>query len=122
MGKRALNKPWLKTWLQALDIEAHDPNLLFDFLDNGDGQISAQELVGGIARLKGSARSVDLMALMQRHAKVESLVDSIDKRLKSAATQRKAATISIQNSGIGRTSSGRGNAGEDRTCCTGAEE
>merc|ERR1711870_203096 len=63
-----LQKPAVRTWLSAMEIETGDTELLFDFIDNGDEQISSLELVEGIARLKGTARSMDVVALTHRTA------------------------------------------------------
>merc|ERR1739848_818629 len=52
---RALANPSLKSWLSAMDIEPDDADLLFDFIDDGDGIITPSELITGLARLKGNA-------------------------------------------------------------------
>eukprot|EP00812_Abedinium_dasypus_P008164 NODE_204_length_1815_cov_361.326136.p1 GENE.NODE_204_length_1815_cov_361.326136~~NODE_204_length_1815_cov_361.326136.p1 ORF type:complete len:449 (-),score=147.09 NODE_204_length_1815_cov_361.326136:453-1613(-) len=56
----------LKMWLASMEVECENPNLLFDFIDNGDGQISLFELVRGVARLRGPARSIDLITIAAR--------------------------------------------------------
>merc|ERR1712008_158106 len=50
-------------WLAELGINASDSQLLFELLDDGDGQIDKEEFVGGIARLKGEARAQDLIPM-----------------------------------------------------------
>merc|ERR550537_2166690 len=62
--KKILENPDMKVWLSAQDLDVCDVDLLFDFLDGGEGHISSQELIAGVARLKGAARSIDLVGLM----------------------------------------------------------
>jgi len=51
------------TWLAALDLDVHQCEGLFGLLDGGDGKISFQEFVQGVHRLKGPAKSVDLITM-----------------------------------------------------------
>lgn len=53
----------VRTLLSALGIDIHDAHLVFDLTDDGDGTIGANEMVKGFRRLKGWARSLDLLAL-----------------------------------------------------------
>merc|ERR1712137_1477867 len=55
-----LEDPTMRLWLSAQDIDVGDSALLFDLLDNGDGELTANELCSGISRLKGPARSFDI--------------------------------------------------------------
>merc|ERR1712137_790370 len=55
-----LENPTMKLWLSAQDIDVGDSALLFDLLDNGDGELTPNELCSGISRLKGPARSFDI--------------------------------------------------------------
>merc|ERR1719498_2110429 len=51
------------TWLAALDLDIEQCEGMFYLLDNGDGKISFQEFVQGVHRLKGPAKSVDLVTV-----------------------------------------------------------
>eukprot|EP00928_Gymnodinium_smaydae_P024163 TRINITY_DN19642_c0_g1_i1.p1 TRINITY_DN19642_c0_g1~~TRINITY_DN19642_c0_g1_i1.p1 ORF type:complete len:560 (-),score=111.03 TRINITY_DN19642_c0_g1_i1:240-1877(-) len=54
----------IKTWLSSMELETRDAELVFRLIDESDdGEVSFAELVAGVARLKGSARSLDLLAL-----------------------------------------------------------
>merc|ERR1719150_2456508 len=75
--KKVLRKPAVKNWLTAMEIEVGDADLLFDFLDNGDEKLSTEELVNGIARLKGAARSIDVVGLMKRTAMVHETLNEV---------------------------------------------
>jgi hypothetical protein len=75
--KEALKDKRVKTWLSAMDIEVGDGDLLFDFLDNGDGQVTLLELIRGVARLKGNARSIDLVFMMRKLGEVANTLDEM---------------------------------------------
>ena len=53
-------------------------------LDDGDQKLSAQEVVQGVAKLKGGARSIDLMALKCRCESIDTTCRKIEKNLKSS--------------------------------------
>lgn len=63
----------VKVWLSAQEIDAGDADLLFDLLDDGDETLTVGELTSGIARLKGTARSIDLFALMHMVANLHDM-------------------------------------------------
>lgn len=91
--KRALQNPKVRTWLGAMDLEVGDADLLFDCLDDGDECISMDELVRGVPRLSGKARSIDLVALMH---KAQSLELKLTDMLK---TQDKLYAIAASSEG-----------------------
>merc|ERR1712063_232560 len=62
--KGVLKSEDVRAWLAAQEIDAGDADLLFSLLDTGDETLTAEELVVGISRLKGGARSIDLHGLM----------------------------------------------------------
>lgn len=65
-----LNIQEVRAYLQTLDLEVHEGEVLFDLLDDGDGLISWDEFIQGLLRFKGQARSVDLMMLKAECMKV----------------------------------------------------
>ncbi|CAK9003643.1 unnamed protein product [Durusdinium trenchii] len=67
------NSPKLKFWMSQLELEYHDLLSLFEFLDNGDGQITLAEFIDGAGRLKGSAKAIDVWRL---ETKVEAPMES----------------------------------------------
>lgn len=79
--KEVVGDPAVKTWLGAQELDASDADTLFKLLDNGDGHLTALELVQGVARLKGPARSIDLASLMHDHNKTRELVISLCQKL-----------------------------------------
>jgi len=59
-----LSDPEVRTWLQMLDLEVHEAKILFTLLDNGDGLVTYDELCEGALRLKGQARSMDIVCVL----------------------------------------------------------
>merc|ERR1712107_887062 len=65
-----------------------DADLVIKIIDvDGDGHLSVQELVRGLSRLKGPARSMDLVSMAHAFHVIESMildmaqnVDKIEKR------------------------------------------
>jgi len=56
----------MRMWLAAQDVDISNVDLLFDLIDTGEGSdgISHAELCDGISRLKGPAKSLDVVSLM----------------------------------------------------------
>jgi len=65
-----LSIPQVKGFLELLDLEVSEISALFSILDDGDGQISYNEFIQGVMRLKGQARSMDVIAMMRDIKKV----------------------------------------------------
>jgi hypothetical protein len=51
---------WVRNWLHSQEIHVRDAMNLFEQLDDGDGQLTADELIQGTARLTGPAASMNL--------------------------------------------------------------
>eukprot|EP00930_Biecheleria_cincta_P082756 TRINITY_DN72417_c0_g1_i1.p1 TRINITY_DN72417_c0_g1~~TRINITY_DN72417_c0_g1_i1.p1 ORF type:complete len:611 (+),score=103.49 TRINITY_DN72417_c0_g1_i1:42-1874(+) len=60
-----LSHPETKLWLSAQDISFRDPGELFKLIEDGQGQVTAEGLVMGVARLKGAAKQLDLISLQR---------------------------------------------------------
>eukprot|EP00438_Fugacium_kawagutii_P030807 Skav229497 [mRNA] locus=scaffold2455:72877:77214:- [translate_table: standard] len=71
--------PKLQFWISQLELEYHDLLSLFEFLDNGDGQITLNEFVEGAARLRGTAKALDVWRM---ETKVEVLFEEVLNMLK----------------------------------------
>jgi len=96
-----VHSPSVKHWLSALELDVVDAHLLFDLVDDGDEEVTATELREGIARLKGTARSIDVNATLyesksahqrcqeileeQRHQR--AVMDEIEKALGQLTSQ-----------------------------------
>mmetsp|Transcript_71626 Transcript_71626/g.167721 ORF Transcript_71626/g.167721 Transcript_71626/m.167721 type:complete len:295 (+) Transcript_71626:2-886(+) len=69
---KLVNSPMLKFWMSQLELEYHDLLSLFEFLDNGDGQITLSEFIEGASRLRGNAKALDIWRI---ETKVEVLFE-----------------------------------------------
>eukprot|EP00913_Durusdinium_trenchii_P006826 g6417.t1 len=87
---KLVKSPKLKFWMSQLELEYHDLLSLFEFLDNGllpfptsgsgDGEITLMEFIEGAARLKGSAKALDIWRL---ETKVEVLFEHVLHRMET---------------------------------------
>jgi len=80
-----LEEDGVKTWMSIMEVDVHDTEHLFNILDSGDGLVSPEEFVQGILRLKGQARSQDVLRimhccerLMQDMARLRTWANSLD--------------------------------------------
>jgi len=85
----------LKTWLSAQDVEVKDVHLLFDLMDSGEHLLSLEDLIQGIARLKGTARSLDLIGLMHVTSHLFSHVSKNDANLNATLAKLEAKLDSV---------------------------
>lgn len=76
---KLVNSPMLKFWMGQLELEYHDLMSLFEFLDNGDGEITLMEFIEGAARLKGGAKALDIWRI---ETKLEVLLGDVLSTLK----------------------------------------
>jgi len=76
-----LQQPAMSRWLSAMEIEVSDTDTLFDMIDDGDGEISIEELINGVSRLRGAARSIDMCNLMRHMQYVQELVTHLQERV-----------------------------------------
>ena len=60
-----MSDPEIVNWLAAMDLHISDPMSLFEMVqgDSEDNTITAEQLVMGVSRLKGAARSTDMHSL-----------------------------------------------------------
>mmetsp|Transcript_29905 Transcript_29905/g.58709 ORF Transcript_29905/g.58709 Transcript_29905/m.58709 type:complete len:251 (+) Transcript_29905:2-754(+) len=56
-----LSQSKVRAWLAELGINPNDTQMLFELLDDGDGAVDKDEFVMGLAKLKGEARTQDLL-------------------------------------------------------------
>lgn len=67
----------LKTWLATLEIDTQDLDYLFDVLDLGDRKIDIQAFTNGMSRIKGPAKSIDMLKLQTAHKVLGKKLDMI---------------------------------------------
>lgn len=66
--------PVVRKWLSAMELQVEDAGHLFVLIDDGDKRLSASELVRGAAKMKGPARSIDLLTLDYHFREANQLV------------------------------------------------
>jgi len=71
---KLVKSPKLRFWMSQLELEYHDLLSLFEFLDNGDGQITLSEFIDGASRLRGHAKAIDVWRM---ETKVEVLFEEV---------------------------------------------
>jgi len=84
-----ISAPWVRRWLSAMDLEA-DAGVLLRLVGDKvqDGRISAAELLECLTRLKGSARSVDLLALSHEQREHRRLIEEAGELQRAALAQQ----------------------------------
>jgi len=65
-----LENPRVSAYFAGLQIDPDESEILFTLLDtDSSGKVDVEEFIDGTMRLKGTAKSIDIMALMFDHAK-----------------------------------------------------
>lgn len=80
----------LAFWMSQLELEYHDLLQLFEFLDNGDGQITLTEFIDGAARLRGGAKAIDVWRM---ETKLEVLFEEVLDSLRDVNGKRRRSTV-----------------------------
>lgn len=89
-----VNHPSVKLWLASMELDTSDASNLFSFIDqSNDGQITLDELVKGVAKLRGPARSMDLTVLMREHNSLSHTVKALEKTLQNCGLAEKWSRI-----------------------------
>jgi len=73
--------PRVRTYLTTLELDTHETQNLFFMLDDGDGAVTAEEFVKGAIRLKGVARSQDVVSIMHDFTRLHKSIDTLKKQL-----------------------------------------
>ena len=76
--KRIIGDKQMRTWMSALEVDVGDPEGLFALIDtDGDGGLTYEQISASLSRLKGSARSIDLIALKHDMANLEDMLQDL---------------------------------------------
>jgi len=67
----------VQAYLQTLELSTHDAELLFALLEDGFGNVTFDAFMDSIMRLRGQARSMDVIALQHVSKKIVQDVDGI---------------------------------------------
>jgi hypothetical protein len=76
-----MRDPDIKMWMSSLDLPVGDPDALFELLDADEtGELTPEEMVRGVLRLRGAAKSVDLIAFKKQLDRLQrTVVASLDR-------------------------------------------
>lgn len=85
-------EPLVKSYMSALELDVHEVWSLFSLLDDGDGRLSFEEFAQGVIRLKGTARSMDVIQMMKQMDNVARLCDQIARDMAAAREKELAIT------------------------------
>jgi len=73
----AMNDDSIRAWLSSMGLDVDDVDNLFTLMDDGDEELTAEEVMKGVSRLKGPARSIDMVTLLYVHRRQEELLKQI---------------------------------------------
>merc|ERR1711966_165424 len=66
----------VKTWLASMGLDTGDADALFEFMDKDkDRNVSIDELIEGVSKLKGAARSLDLLMCLRKQEEIWQLLE-----------------------------------------------
>jgi hypothetical protein len=99
---RVLRDKSIQTWLESMDLDASNADLLFTLIkQDGSRTISVDELIKGVARLKGAARSIDVQmvirALQEQWAPPEDEMDHDSSGHKKFSAKAFFSNMSIES-------------------------
>lgn len=73
----------VRLWLSSMELDTTDASRLFALLDkSGDGYVSLCELIKGVLKLKGPAKSLDLLVLLGEQRKLAASVNQLRQELR----------------------------------------
>jgi Ca2+-binding EF-hand superfamily protein len=75
--EQVLGHPEVRLYLQSLELDIHEEKALFQLIDDGDDNITYAEFINGVMRLKGQARSLDVVAMMRDLSKLRNEVSDL---------------------------------------------
>jgi len=75
--QRNLNDSRVKAYFSVLQIDVQEATGLFDLLDvDGSGEVSVEEFIMTCMRLKGTAKSIDLAAMLFENKRMHTMIRS----------------------------------------------
>lgn len=77
--RSAIRQPEVQRKLKLIELPVADAEELFAILDHdGSGELSVEEFIGGCVRLKGPAKSKDLLAVQMNLVSLIERLDTIE--------------------------------------------
>merc|ERR1711924_345421 len=68
--EQLMHNPTALMYLSKLELSVNHLETIFRLLDDGDGEITLEEFIAGISKLKGQARSIDVVDLQHLGHKI----------------------------------------------------
>merc|ERR1719321_803033 len=62
----ALSMPKFITKLKVLDLTPDEASEVWELLDDGDGKLTVDEFTGGLGKMKGKPRAMDILDMLKR--------------------------------------------------------
>lgn len=88
--------PEIRNWLSAMQVDFDHTEELLDLVDkNGDGNVTVDELIEGMARLKGQAKAFDQIIVRK---KIQRMEERISDRLTALERQVRTAVLKSSSS------------------------
>lgn len=76
---KVVQEPRVAHWLGEVGLDLNEMTGLFGLLDDGDGQVSMEEFLAGATRIRGTARSADVVTLIYENRRMMSdLKEALD--------------------------------------------
>jgi hypothetical protein len=102
--RKYLENARVKAYLATQQLDAFDARTLFDILSHGSegAEISIEQFIVGCMRLKGQARSVELIAVLQETRSITKKLRGLMRSFESAALTRSSSVAASSSfAGIG---------------------
>eukprot|EP00930_Biecheleria_cincta_P015914 TRINITY_DN13115_c0_g2_i1.p1 TRINITY_DN13115_c0_g2~~TRINITY_DN13115_c0_g2_i1.p1 ORF type:complete len:568 (+),score=92.79 TRINITY_DN13115_c0_g2_i1:43-1704(+) len=88
---------WVQAYLAGIDIDPQETAIMFTLMDaDRNGKLDLSEFIKGILKMKGSAKSLDLLTLMYDHAHLQIDFSSFSRFVERELGQLKEIVLSSQ--------------------------
>merc|ERR1740121_338512 len=97
--QRHLETPWMKAYFAGLDIDPSEARIIFTLIDtDGSDEISIDEFVDGTMKLKGHAKSIDVLSLMFDNARFQIQFNTLCQYIEAQLTDLRGACLDPSHS------------------------
>merc|ERR1719382_1650184 len=93
---------WVQAWLASQDLKAEDARSLFELIDDGDGRLTAEEIVKGTSSLKGTSATMKVIAMVHRiHNSVKDIRSELLFSQPDVAAERMQLDVAVEEGRVG---------------------
>jgi len=78
-----------KAWAAAMEIDTRELQELFTYLDTGDGEVTLDEFMAGIPKMKGNARSTDSVHMLALARRMEYKINSLQESMSNLCQNKR---------------------------------